>query len=498
MKSVYLLFFVLAILSCTCESSIVDCGHGLKRRGLPRIEQGPCPVNTTALNGTSIFCGKLVVEERSKIYKDRTIKLPLLRICPKNRHGLSNRSSPIVFLHGGPGPSELNNFNSMEKSFYFNIATRSGRDLILFDQRGTPNTKPKLTCSEVDPVTDKCVWELINRKVDLTVYNSRDSAIDVDDLRKSVRAKKINLYGNSYGTTLSQMYARAFKRHVRSIVLTGAIWPSFDVFLANSPKAFELVVGRQIFDCKRDFNCSRKYPNLQSDFDSLLDLPLEKKSRQESLPSILSTTRNAVLTYLRLLIRLNAGENLAYLPLHITSYAEFVRNPNKNSTAAATLTTLNKVASDIYKDFDEGGVITNTLVNCYDRQALYSEIVDESVNGGLKSREAWFKWPTPVELRTVCKRLPTLDPPISPAFPRHDIPTLILSGTYDLATPTEASITISNSLRNSSLIKIPGGGHGPLAESDCAVDNYMQFLQSPKGKFFKPLPCVQKLKANFV
>ncbi len=498
MGSKYPLLLWAALVLLLKGSSGCGCSYNLKRHGVPRIEERVCPTNTTALNGTSVFCGMLVVPERSQIYPGRTVKLPMLRICPNNRRGLRRRASPVVHVHGGPGFTVLKGFNSDATSHFFDIAVDSGRDVTFFDERGSVITKPVLNCSESFPLTHNCVREIKKQGIDLSTYNTRNNANDIDDLRKSVRARKINVYSNSYGTILSQAYARGFRRRVRSIVLTGATSPSFDLFLQNSPKSFELVVVRAILYCKRDFNCSRKFPNLQNNFDKLLDLLLGKKIPFGQLPDIFSITRRGVLTYISFVIRtLSLTDNFSLTPIHISNYAEFVNSGDKNSTAGQILKKINELALQFASASSLVlNPITMQTVNCYDYQGLLLDLIEEKVNGGLKSRIPLTQ-STPKERRALCKSLPPLNPPINTAFFRHSVPTLLLSGTYDVQTPTEASRMIAKSLRNARIIEFSGLGHTPLYDSPCAVKMYVKFLRRPDGKRFKPLPCLRDIKPKF-
>ena len=102
------------------------------------------------------------------------------------------------------------------------MAFREIADVIAFDQRGTGYSKPNLGCYErmaapldVAPSPEMALKELrANAKgcasywrdiqrVDLTGYNSNESADDLEDLRKALGVPKISLWGISYGTHLA-------------------------------------------------------------------------------------------------------------------------------------------------------------------------------------------------------------------------------------------------------------------------------------------------------
>lgn len=125
-----------------------------------------------------------------------------------------------------------------------------------------------------------------------------------------------------------------------------------------------------------------------------------------------------------------------------------------------------------------------------------NEFEDERVNAGLKSQEA-LTMQLPKERREICANLPKYNPPINTSFVNHNIPTLILSGTYDLQTPTERARRIARSLQNSSLVELRGIVHAPLAESSCAIETYVKLLELPVRSAFNPLAYVPGTKPKF-
>jgi len=60
-----------------------------------------------------------------------------------------------------------------------------------------------------------------------------------------------------------------------------------------------------------------------------------------------------------------------------------------------------------------------------------------------------------------------------------DIPTLIVSGELDSATPHDNAIAAAGTLKNGQLFMVPGAGHAPLAESPCTINMALEFLAAP-------------------
>jgi len=67
-----------------------------------------------------------------------------------------------------------------------------------------------------------------------------------------------------------------------------------------------------------------------------------------------------------------------------------------------------------------------------------------------------------------------------------DLPTLILSGEYDPATPPDYAYELAATLHNSAVVELRGHGHGelyasdsPPGQSNCAMNVMAQFVDDP-------------------
>lgn len=182
--------------------------------------------------------GMFYVPENRENDNGRTIALAYYRIKSKSK----NPASPIFLLAGGPGSSYINSlykdglFN--ETSFYCNYA-----DVIIFDQRGTGNSVPNLRChgTEVIPLNETLskdnlsralrslaidchdFWK--NKGIDLSAYNTDQSASDINDLRIAFNYKKIMLIGGSYGSHLGLHTVRKFPNIIERALFHGIEGP---------------------------------------------------------------------------------------------------------------------------------------------------------------------------------------------------------------------------------------------------------------------------------
>ncbi len=167
-------------------------------------------------------CGFLTVPERRDRPNGQELSLPVVIL---ERSTTSLRRPPIVLLSGGPGqPTYLDSARDIDYWWEVAEAFPRGHDFILLDQRGIGD--PWLGCMELEdprvwggltekPNTTKdhlnvwrqsvaeCRDRLIQIGVDLSAYNSRESAGDIAALGRLLDPQgrqKLTLYGVSYGT----------------------------------------------------------------------------------------------------------------------------------------------------------------------------------------------------------------------------------------------------------------------------------------------------------
>ena len=99
---------------------------------------------------------------------------------------------PVVFLHGGPGGGVVPDY----RRFFDPAAYR----IILFDQRGSGNSKPHASLEE------NTTWHLVS---------------DIERLREHLGIESWLVFGGSWGSTLALAYAQTHPEKVRALVLRG-------------------------------------------------------------------------------------------------------------------------------------------------------------------------------------------------------------------------------------------------------------------------------------
>lgn len=170
--------------------------------------------------------GKLTVPENRTNPNSRLIELAFVRFKSTS----PNPGFPIIYLAGGPGGSGIS--AAQGNRFGLFMAMREFGDVIALDQRGTGLSTPNLPCRNETALPldkaltspelnafasrelKKCADKWRSQGVDLAGYNTNENADDIESLRQALSAKKVSLWGISYGTTLG---LATIKRHGRNI-----------------------------------------------------------------------------------------------------------------------------------------------------------------------------------------------------------------------------------------------------------------------------------------
>jgi pimeloyl-ACP methyl ester carboxylesterase len=198
------------------------------------------PITFETLAGQKVAAEKgefRVPENRTKA-SSRTIPIRFVRF----KSTAAKAGYPIVYLAGGPGGSGIG--TAMTNRFQLFMSMREHGDVIAYDQRGTNESGgADVSCDEEYLITPdapldrvksgaivagamrKCVERMTAAGVDLGGYNTRESAADLEDLRKALGAEKLILWGISYGAHLGAAMLRYYPRSIDRVILAGIEGP---------------------------------------------------------------------------------------------------------------------------------------------------------------------------------------------------------------------------------------------------------------------------------
>ncbi len=211
-------------------------------------------------------CGTLTVSENWDKAGARLIALPVVRI-PATR---PNPAEPVFWLVGGPGGSNL--------SWSPPAWLLAKHDVVLVGYRGEDGTVV-LTCPEVAralkahlgidlwsaqsrseqaAAVKQCAARLQAAGVDLSGYTIPAVVKDMEAARKALGYDRIDLFSESYGTRVAQIYAYMRPNSLRRVIMIGVNTPGHFLY---DPAVIDKMLGRVSELCAQDASCSSRTNN---------------------------------------------------------------------------------------------------------------------------------------------------------------------------------------------------------------------------------------------
>ena len=462
---------------------------------VPRFEPSDCAIPIP--KDETPVCGYVVVPENRTIRNGRTIRLPII-IQKSNSPG--PKPDPLLRTFGGPGASSLNMMRGRKTSPWLN-----DRDLIIFEQRGTKYAQPALECPEVDGANissakkhldarsartnelnaaKACYDRLKSSGIDLSGYNSRESAADIEDVRRVLKYDKINLYGVSYSSRLMLNVIRDHPNGIRSVILESPLPPQVN-YDELGVDGIVYSLNKLFSNCRAEANCKKAYPDLEKEFYSAV---AELNKRPVTAPgkdNISGETFNVLLngddlvTWIIDYFLSNEAAAIADVPMIIhqifgKDYTIFKRyagdkvNPSSNSWGMR------------YSIWCSEEMPFENIKKIKEQSTRYS---------GLQGYEV-------MALPDICSvwKVPAGEP-VENKPVASGVPALVLTAEYDAYTPPAWGKETASYLKNSFLVEVPWTGHGPGFSVSCVRDLIAGFLNDP-GKA-PDASCGEKVKKAF-
>ncbi|MET3901007.1 pimeloyl-ACP methyl ester carboxylesterase [Devosia sp. UYZn731] len=279
------------------------------------------PIATADIEGQNLICGKVNVPENHANPDGNRLDLAFALF---KSHSQSPAADPIVYLHGGPGGSAVDDLQFNGNNFDF---LRQQRDLIMFDQRASGLSAKSTTCFDniadrlyqlagVEPTPDTdtpladCFSELEATGVNVADYNTQQNAYDVRAIMSALGYPTYNAIGISYGTLLGQELLRSAPEGLRSLIIDSIDAADVPTYDTNGVPLDE-AIGAVVDQCAADAACAAAFPDLEATIKSAA-------ARLSKTPIPATPTRPAV----DLITMIKMFDNRNYLGLKpgITSY----------------------------------------------------------------------------------------------------------------------------------------------------------------------------------
>lgn len=462
--------------------------------------EAPLPLRYANPAGLDLISGTIQVPEArspasGKRPGDRTLEIYYIVVKSLNPRP---KPDPVYFLYGGPGGNSGALLRGLSDAALRDTFL-SQRDLVVFDQRGTGFSTPNLVAPAADDAIlsdllngcpaaerkDRFVAQmlaahdrLIAEDINLMAINTHEIVADLDDLRRHLGHREINLFGISYGTRPALVAMRDYPGMLRSVVLDSVVpiqVNQFEAAIPNTALGFSLLFSKVL----RHPTAARAYPELEAVFNSVFEKLNKNPQRIAVVDPRTRRQLEIKLTGELFVGILCAGfygsQGIARMPYQIRMASQ----GNYDEIATAISSALAFFAPDGPR-WAHGMYFS---VNCCDDKLsphsagvieelasdypVYANLPLSEFHLGAQVGQIAAKWQA---------RVPG---PGEYAAAVSEVPALILAGELDQNTPAYWSRLAGESLPNSHYFEFAGIGHGVFNQGDCPAEIIKAFFDDP-------------------
>lgn len=493
---VAILLVTMALVSAACTSSSTKAAPA-------KFEPGPCPKTAMPVPALATAkCGTLVVPENRSKSNGRTIRLAVAIVPAKSP---TPAADPVVYMHGGPG----GDYFSGPVADLVSAGVNANHELILMGQRGTYSSQPNLVCPELDaaftasvplgysnPGTRQAVIQgatachrrLVSQGVDLSAYNTTESATDLADLRTALGIKQWDVFGHSYGTTLALAYLRDHPQGIRSFIVDGQMPPSAVsiAYTWGGPReAFP-----NLFDaCAAQPSCATNFPQLSQTFTRL-------GQQLEANPARTQVTLD---DGSQVSVTLDTGELLGWMNLathfaaDVPAFLQALDHGNPQPIAKQWATSKENHSADV------GAFSWGLFDSIWCSEAVPFSTPSQDLQAGQRALPGFpnsvlSAAPT-ISFFFLRDQCPIWNVPKAPSSSRavttSSVPSLILNGGFDAQTAPGNGADVARTLSHAMNLTFPGAAHAVYADSPCAQSVIRSFLDNPNAPDTSCVPTVK-------
>lgn len=434
--------------------------------GLQALAAGPAPCRVDGLSH-QVLCGEVRRPLDPAAASGPQIAVHYVVVPALARNKLAD---PVFLLAGGPGQSAISLAGQVMPLF---ARLNNRRDIVFVDQRGTGRSAP-LVCDDprrqsvaeqADPERQLAQLRECRQRLqalphgDLRHYTTPIAMQDLDAVRRTLGAERINVVGVSYGTRAGLDYLRQFPAHVRRLVLDGVAPPDMALpasFAADAQAAFDALLTA----CEAEPACRRDHPGLRGAWSAWLARLPQPVSVQHPLtgqPEQFTLTRAMAMSAVR---------GALYTPvlmqaLPVAMHEATLGRPQGLLTLGSSLT--GRKGSGLAMGMHFSVVCSEDLSRLV---AVRDTPPGDFADGRTLYEKACADWPRG-ELPAAYYQLNA-----SP------VPVLLLSGGLDPATPPRHGERVAQALgAKARHVVVPHAGHGVLGIG-CAPELLMRFIDS--------------------
>jgi pimeloyl-ACP methyl ester carboxylesterase len=422
-------------------------------------------------------CYMLSVKENRNDAKSRFIDVFVVVLKALNENPTGK---PTLFLHGGPGnigTQLIDKFNT-EKF-------RRNHDLVFFDQRGLGRSNPSILCKNLNSllkanqlVIQECLDEFAAAGADIRGYDTRQSAIDLKELRESLGISQWNVYGVSYGTRYALDLMRVDPEGTACLVLDSPMTTSDPNNTTDINLNMQRVFNLMFEDCAAQGSCNAAYPDLEQKFYTVTDYikqhPIVLQVKNPVTGVMTPLTRSSD-DYTERIGNIIGLENYGRLgPSRINKMHKHVTGKAVMTPQELDLYFANRAPSTFNDSVYFGialSIYCREMYPILDFTALDTARAALSPFGIHHQDEALWREGCPMACSGEIKN--EFWEPVT-----GDKPVLILTGTYDTLTPKAWADKVAGTLSNVTYVTIPATGHA-MFDLTCPKALMAAFLDHP-------------------
>jgi pimeloyl-ACP methyl ester carboxylesterase len=412
----------------------------------------------------------------------------------------------LVALAGGPGQAAIPLAQATAKVIAPALGTR---DLLVFDQRGSGTSGP-LACSALEAEAFGAIGQAFERCAQQIgakrgAYTTQESVADVEAIRQAAGYEKLVLFGVSYGTKVALEYAERYPQDVEALVLDSVVPSdrsdpfSVSMFQAMKPVLEQLCSARA---------CAGITSNPLGDV-ARLAARLHKHALNGYVYDGSGHRHRSALSNIDLLNLIGAGDLnpalRALLPASVQSALRGDPNPLLRLNLLSEGLIPNLPGTPLMGSRGSGWSLPGAPLASSDgiNEALFVDTTCEEASfpwqrsappqtrlaeglGALRALPGSDFYPFDASTAWLdsvlpgCVQWPNVAPAPPAAGPLPSAPTLILSGSQDLRTPTSGAEAVAARIPGAQLVVVPYTGHSVLGTDfgGCAQTAVKAFFSS--------------------
>jgi pimeloyl-ACP methyl ester carboxylesterase len=427
-------------------------------------------------------CGSLTVPEKRGAAGSAMLHLRFVVF----QSAAPRPADPIVYISGGPG--EPAHIEAHAIDYWWRWVDREAwlkdRDLVVIDPRGVGLSEPRMECPEFVAAAARvyggadggdaiwaaaaaqCALRLVAAGIDLASFNTAAIAADLESLLPKLGYPHWTLLATSYGTRVALRVAAAMPARTRAMILDSVDPPEIREYVEGAAGA--AAAFAQIFkDCADEHACNLAFPDLAATFEALV-----RRAAQTPLTFTLDDGNGREMT-----ARLDDAKLIEMFSRSFYDARQIQELPALiTAVGAGNMAPLRPLVRLAMADYAPGGASLGVYfsVECHDDFPFNPRAEVESAAAAAPLFKNYALSTLPL---AACPSWPAgAAAPDQHAGVTTDVPTLMLSGALDPATPAPWAKAAAQRLPHAYQVIFPGVGHGVLEARDCAGRLVGRFL----------------------